>query len=118
MKDVFSFEPHLAGFLQSITLETARDKAFSASVRDLLERCWKEWPAAEYGELPPRTVKEPDSQTRDKKDAKKEQEVAPDLKALWTTPYKFWEHAIHAHLLMHLVSNSQSRRSSIALTRP
>lgn len=117
MKNAFLFEPHLANFLQSTTLESARDEAFSATVRDLLERCWKEWPAAEYGELPPKTVKELDSETRDKKDAKKEQEIGPDLKALLTTPYKLWEHAIHAHLLAHLVSDNQSRLSIIALTR-
>ena len=116
MKDVFSFEPYLTNFLLSTTLESARDKSFSASVCDLLERCWKEWPTAEYGELP-KKVKELDSETRDKKDAKKEQEVGPDVKALWTTPYKLWEHAIHAHLLAHLVSNSQSRHSITALTR-
>ena len=104
MKDVFSFEPRLAEFLQSTTLESVRNKAFCASVCDLLERCWGEWPSAEYGELPPKTVKEVDSEARDRKDAK-EPEMGSDLKALWTTPYKLWEHAIHAHLLAHLVSD-------------
>ena len=117
MKDTFSFEPRLSEFLQSTTLESVRSKAFSASVRDLLERCWKEWPAAEYGELPSKTVKELESGTKDKEGAKKEQGNAPDLRALWATPYKLWEHAIHAHLLIHLVSDSQFRRSSTALTR-
>jgi hypothetical protein len=116
MKDLFSFEPHLAEFLQSTTPESARDKAFSSSVRDLLERCWKEWPAAEYGELPPKIVKELGSETKDKKDMKKEQEMGSDLKALWTTPYKLWEHAIHAHLLVHLVSDSLSGGSTSTLT--
>ncbi|SRR5258706_5114574 len=116
MKNVFSFEPHLTKFLQSTTLESARDKAFSDAVRDLLERCWKEWPATEYGELPPKPVKQLDSEIRHKKDAKKEQEIGPDLKALWTTPYKLWEHAIHAHLLAHLVSDSQPRLPITSLT--
>lgn len=117
MKDVFSFEPRLAEFLQSTTLESVRAETFSVSVRDLLERCWKEWPAAEYGELPPNTIKELESETRNKEGAKKEQGNGPDLKALWATPYKLWEHAVHAHLLIHLVSDSQSRHSSTALTR-
>jgi hypothetical protein len=117
MKDVFSFEPRLAEFLQSTTPESVRDKTFLASVRNFLELCWKEWPAAEYGQLPPKTVTELGLEARDKKDAKKEQEVAPDMKALWTTPYKLWEHAIHAHLLTHLVSNNQSRRPITTLTR-
>ena len=116
MKNVFSFEPHLTNFLQSTTLESARDKSFSDAVRDLLERCWKEWPATEYGELPPKPVKQLDSEMSHKKDAKKEQEIGPDLKALWNTPYKLWEHAIHAHLLAHLVSDRQHRLSITALT--
>ena len=73
MKNVFSFEPHLTNFLHSTTLESARDKAFSDAVRDRLEWCWTEWPAKEYGELPPNPMKQLDSEISHKKDAKEGQ---------------------------------------------